>query len=135
MRLQPLRESFAGPNDLFRSLFSRAVKCLKTCLRLRVAVCMFGASFCYLFGRASFRVGKLSLAAARVPDGTGRLVVAAFAPDDMSHTIAVNCDAEIISERKAKAARQNVVVACDRPGEPHFSIPGGAAIGRDRKST
>src|SRR5271166_2831362 len=65
---------------------------------------------------------------ARVPDRPGRLVVSSFAPDGVGRAVIVDGESEVVSERKAEAAGQNVVVALDRAGEPGFRAPGRAAV-------
>src|ERR1700687_2892361 len=55
------------------------------------------------------------LSAVSVPDRAGRFVIPAFAPNCVGCSFAVNRDAEIIAERKTKAAGKNIVVAVQRP--------------------
>src|ERR1035438_1467455 len=69
------------------------------------------------------------LSALSVPDRTGRLVIEALAPDHLRGTLAVDGEAEVVSEGEAETIRQDVVVASHRPGELALGVPRGAAVG------
>src|SRR5215469_2368369 len=70
------------------------------------------------------------LPSAGVPDRSGRFVVSAFTPHGMSRTIAVDRQAEVVSEREAESARKNVVVPADRSRELRLPTPTRAAVRR-----
>src|ERR1700719_30249 len=65
-----------------------------------------------------------------VPDRAGRLIVAALAPHRVGGAVTVDRQAEVVAEREAESARQNVVVAGGVLREPGFAAPTRTTVGR-----
>ena len=83
-----------------------------------------------LFGCAAAETGKneYGLSSGGVPDGAGRLIIQAFAPDEVSVAEAIDGHSEVIAEGEAEAVFLDVGVAGNVGGDAGFVGPGSAAV-------